>query len=54
MTLALAIVLLHGEDGMDLIYFLSALLIVALPLTVFSWLTYQVVKRYLKERRWQP
>lgn len=53
MTLTLAVLLLHG-DGLDFIYFLSALLIVALPLTVFTVLTYLLVKRYLKERRWQP
>jgi heme/copper-type cytochrome/quinol oxidase subunit 2 len=35
--------ILHG-DRMDLIYFWSSLLIVALPLTVFSVLTYLVVK----------
>ena len=50
MTLALA-VLLHGEDGMDFIYFLSALLIVALPLTVFSVLTYLVTKGYFKREK---
>lgn len=46
MTLALA-VLLHGEE-MDLIYFWSSILIVALPLTVFGVLTYLVVKGYRK------
>jgi hypothetical protein len=50
MTLAVA-VLLHGEDGMDFIYFLSALLIVALPLTVFSVLTYLVTKGYFKREK---
>jgi hypothetical protein len=36
---------LHG-DNMDLIYFWSSILIVALPLTVFGVLTYLVVKGY--------
>jgi hypothetical protein len=40
-------VLLHGDD-MDLLYFWSSLLIVALPLTVFGVLTYLVVKGYRK------
>ena len=44
MTLLFA-VLLHGDD-MDLIYFWSSMLIVALPLTVFGVLTYLVVKGY--------
>jgi hypothetical protein len=30
----------------DLIYFLSSLVLVALPLVVFSWLTYLVIKGY--------
>jgi hypothetical protein len=46
MTLALA-ALLHGED-VDLIYFWSSILIVALPLTIFGVLTYLVVKGYRK------
>ena len=49
MTLALA-VLLHGEE-MDLIYFWSSLLIVALPLTVFGILTFLVVKAYRKREQ---
>lgn len=40
--------LLHGDDRMDLIYFWSAILIVALPLTVFGVLTYLVVRGYRK------
>lgn len=40
----------HG-DGLDFIYFLSALLIVALPLAVFSVLAYQITKAYLKKTR---
>jgi hypothetical protein len=42
--------LLHGDD-LDLIYFWSSLLIVALPLTVFSVLTYLVVKGYRKREQ---
>jgi hypothetical protein len=49
MTLEL-LVLLHG-DGMDIIYFWSSILIVLLPLGVFTWLTYLVVKRYRHEMR---
>jgi heme/copper-type cytochrome/quinol oxidase subunit 2 len=42
--------LLHGDD-IDLIYFWSSLLIVALPLTVFGLLTYLVVKGYRKKEQ---
>ena len=34
----------------DLIYFLSSLVMVALPLGVFSWLTYLLVKRYRRDQ----
>jgi hypothetical protein len=51
MPVLATLLLLHGEDGMDFIYFLSALLIVALPLTVFTVLTYLVTKGYFKEMR---
>lgn len=45
----LAILTLHGgDDRMDLIYFWSSILIVALPLLVFGALTYFVVKGYRK------
>jgi heme/copper-type cytochrome/quinol oxidase subunit 2 len=37
--------ILHGDD-LDLIYFWSSILIVALPLLVFGTLTYFVVKGY--------
>ena len=43
---------LHG-DNMDLIYFWSSILIVALPLTVFGVLTYFVVKGSRNARRAQ-
>lgn len=43
-------VLLHGDD-MDLIYFWSSILIVLLPLSVFSYLTYLVVKGYRNRDR---
>ncbi len=42
--------LLHGDD-LDLIYFWSSILIVALPLTVFCVLTYLVVKGYRKREQ---
>ena len=37
----------------DLIYFWSSLVLVALPLLVFSWLTYLVIKGYRQGRRQQ-
>lgn len=37
----------HG-DNIDLIYFWSSILMVALPLAVFGVLTYFVVRGYLK------
>ena len=49
MTLLIAS-LLHGDD-IDLIYFWSSILIVLLPLTVFSVLTYLVVKGYRKRNQ---
>ena len=47
--IAILAVLLHG-DKMDFIYFLSSLLIVLLPLSVFTVLTYLVVKGYRKDK----
>ena len=44
MTLTLA-VLLHG-DGMDIIYFWSSIFMILLPITVFTVLTYLIVKGY--------
>jgi hypothetical protein len=41
---------LHG-DNMDLIYFWSSILIVALPLAVFGTLTYLVTKGYFRKMR---
>ena len=43
-------VLLHGED-VDLVYFWSAIVMVTLPLIVFSTLTYLVVKASRKQPR---
>ena len=34
----------------DLIYFLSSLVMVVLPLTVFSWLTYLVLNAYRRDQ----
>lgn len=52
MSFLLTIVLLHGGEGrIDLIYFLSALLIVALPLGVFSVLAYLITKGYFRKMR---
>lgn len=41
--------LLHG-DGMDIIYFWSSIVIVLLPLGIFCWLTWLVIKAYRKEQ----
>ncbi len=38
-------VLLHG-DGMDIIYFWSSIFMILLPITVFTVLTYLIVKGY--------
>ena len=44
--------LLHGgDDRMDLIYFWSAILIVLLPLAIFTTLTWLLVKAYRKRER---
>jgi ACR3 family arsenite efflux pump ArsB len=42
-------VLLH-DDGMDIIYFWSSIVIVLLPLAIFTWLTWVLVKAYRKEQ----
>ena len=38
------------NQQIDLIYFFSSLLMVVLPLAVFTCLTYLVVKRYRQDR----
>lgn len=49
MTLVLA-VLLH-DDGMDIIYFWSSIVMVLLPIGAFTWLTWLVIKAYRKEHK---
>ncbi len=49
MTLLFA-VLLHGDD-IDLIYFWSSIFMILLPITIFSVLTYFVVKGYRKRNQ---
>jgi hypothetical protein len=44
MTLLIAL-LLHGED-VDLVYFWSSIFMILLPITIFTALTYFVVKGY--------
>lgn len=39
------------NSNIDLIYFWSSLVLVALPLTVFSVLTYLVTKGYFRKMR---
>ena len=43
-------VLLHGDE-MDIIYFWASILMVALPIVLFSGLTYFVVKAARKNPR---
>jgi hypothetical protein len=45
------LVLLHGDDRMDLIYFWSAILIVLLPVATFVTIGYLLWKAYRKERK---
>jgi hypothetical protein len=49
MTLLIA-VLLHGED-VDLVYFWSSVFMILLPITIFTALTYLVLKAYRKRER---
>lgn len=42
--------LLHGED-IDLVYFWSSVFMILLPITIFSALTYFVVKGYRKRQQ---
>jgi hypothetical protein len=37
--------------GMDIIYFWSSIVLVLLPLSVFSWLTWLVIKAYRNRQR---
>ncbi len=46
----LATPLLH-DDGMDIIYFWSSVFMIVLPITIFSVLTYFVVRAYRKRER---
>ncbi len=42
--------LLHGED-VDLVYFWSSIFMILLPITIFTALTYFVVKGYRKRQQ---
>ena len=42
--------MLHGED-IDLVYFWSSVFMILLPITIFSALTYFVVKGYRKRQQ---
>jgi hypothetical protein len=44
------LVLLHGDD-MDLIYFWASIFMILLPITIFTTLTYFVVKGYRKREQ---
>jgi hypothetical protein len=46
----LMLLLLHGDE-MNIIYFWSSILMVALPIAAFTWLTWLVIKRYRLETR---
>jgi len=43
-------VLVHGDD-MDLIYFWASVFMILLPITIFTTLTYFVVKAYRKREQ---
>ena len=43
-------ILLHGED-VDLVYFWSSVFMILLPITIFTALTYLVVKAYRKREQ---
>jgi hypothetical protein len=48
----MVLALLHGgEDRMDFIYFLSAVFMVLLPLTIFTAMVYWLVKAYRGRER---
>jgi len=42
--------LLHGED-VDLVYFWSSIFMILLPITIFTALTYLVVKAYRRREQ---
>ena len=43
-------VLVHGDD-MDLIYFWASVFMILLPITIFTTLTYLVLKAYRKREQ---
>ena len=45
--------LVHGED-IDLVYFWSSVFMILLPITIFSAITYFVVKAYRKREQKAP
>jgi hypothetical protein len=48
----LALLLLHGTDArMEWMYFLAAILIVVLPVSVFIYMAWRLFKTYLREKR---
>ncbi len=46
-----ALLLLHGDDSLDLVYFWSSILIVLLPVGTFVVIAYLLIKGYRRRER---
>jgi hypothetical protein len=50
MTMLASLLLLHGSDRMDVVYFWSSIVIVALPIAVFVTIAVLAVRGYFSRR----
>lgn len=46
-----ALSLVHGDERMELLYFIASLMIIALPVTVFIGIAWWLARKYFRERR---
>lgn len=46
-----ALSLVHGDERMELLYFIASLMIIALPVTVFIGMAWWLARKYFRERR---
>ena len=46
-----ALSLVHGDERMELLYFIASLMIVALPVSIFIAMAWWLARKYFRERR---
>jgi F0F1-type ATP synthase assembly protein I len=46
-----ALSLVHGDERMELLYFIASILIIVLPVTVFITMAWLIARQYFRERR---